>query len=90
MPALGVRDDLGVGETAHLGADRLEGLIKAGVADHALARFRDQSGEGGAVFPRVARGDQGGDGVVAERAIWSKVGQSRRAGPFRPGSSGWR
>ena len=67
MPALGVRNDLGVGESAHLAADRLEGLVEAGVADHAFPRFPDQSGEGGAVFPRVAGGDQRLDGLVAKR-----------------------
>ena len=66
MPALGVGHDLGVGEPAHLAADRLEGLVEAGVADHAFPRFRDQSGEGGAVFPRVAGGDQRLDGLVAK------------------------
>ena len=66
MPALGVGDDLGVGESAHLAADRLEGLVEARVANRAFARLRDQRGQGGAVFPRVARGDQGLDGLVAK------------------------
>src|SRR5580704_2586104 len=66
MPALGVRNNLGVGESAHLAADRLEGLIEAGVAKHALLRFTDQSGEGGAVFPIVARRDQRLDGLAAK------------------------
>ena len=47
-------------------ADRLEGLVEAGVADHAFPGFPDQSGEGGAVFPCVARGDQRFDGLVAK------------------------
>ena len=67
MPALGVGYDLGVGESAHLAADRLEGLVKAGVADRAFPRLRDQGGEGGAVFAGVALGDQGLDGLVAKR-----------------------
>ena len=66
MPPLGVRDHLGIGESAHLAADRLEGLVQAGVADQAFPRFPDQSGEGGAVFPRVAGGDQRLDGLVAK------------------------
>ena len=64
--------DLGVGEAAHLAADRLEGLVKAGVADRAFPRFPDQSGEGGAVFPRIAGGDQGLDGLVAKRRDLSR------------------
>ena len=67
MPALGVRNDLGVGESAHLRADCLEGLVEAGVADHAFPCFPDQSGEGGAVFPRVAGGDQRLDRLVTKR-----------------------
>ncbi len=58
MPALRVRRDLGVGEPAHLAANGLEGLVEAWVADRALARFADERGERGAVFARVARGDQ--------------------------------
>ena len=67
MPPLGVRDHLGIGEAAHLAADRLEGLVEAGVADRAFPRFRNQCGEGGAVFPCVAGGDQRLDGLVAKR-----------------------
>ena len=36
VPVLGMRDDLGVGEAAHLAADRLERLVETGVADRAL------------------------------------------------------
>ena len=67
MPALGVGCDLGVGESAHLAADRLEGVIKARIADCAFPRLRDQRGQGGAVFPRGAVGDQGVDDFVAKR-----------------------
>ena len=67
MPALRVGCDLGVGESAHLAADRLEGVIKARIADCAFPRLRDQSGQGGAVFPRGAVGDQGLDDFVAKR-----------------------
>ena len=38
MPALRVGDDFGVGESAHLAADRLERLVEAGIADRALMR----------------------------------------------------
>ena len=41
MPGLGVGDDLGVGEAAHLAADRLESLVEAGIADCPLRRLRD-------------------------------------------------
>ena len=67
MPTLRVGDDLGVGEAAHLAADRLEGLVKARIADRAFARLPDQGGEGGAVFRSVAPGDQGLDDFVAKR-----------------------
>ena len=67
MPPLGVGDDLGVGESAHLAADRLEGVVEAGVADRAFARLGDQGGEGGAIFASVAVGDQGLDDFVAKR-----------------------
>ena len=73
VPALGVRNDLGVGEAAHLAADRLEGFVKARIADQAFPRLRDQSGEGGAVFPRVAGGDQGLDGLVAKGRDLSRL-----------------
>src|SRR5580692_2631482 len=75
MPALGVRDDLRVGEPAHLAADRLEGLVKARIADCAFPRLTDQSGEGGAVFPCVPGGDQGLDGLVAKGRdlVWLKA-----------------
>ncbi len=66
MPALGMGYDLGVGEPAHLAANRLEGLIKTGVADRAFLRLRDQSGKGGAVFAGGAVGDQPVDDRVAK------------------------
>ena len=67
MPALRVGRDLGVGEAAHLAADRLEGLVEAGVADRAFTRFADERCEGGAVFAGVAGGDQRLDHFGAKR-----------------------
>ena len=58
--------DFGVGEAAHLAADRLEGLVKARIADRAFPRLADQGGEGGAIFPRIAGRDQGLDDCVAK------------------------
>ena len=66
MPPLRVGRDLGVGEAAHLAADRLEGVVETGIADRALPRLADQGGEGGAVFAGVALGDQGLDDFVAK------------------------
>ena len=55
MPVLRVGDDFGVGEAAHLAANRLEGLVEAGIADRALVRLGDQRGEARARIGRVAR-----------------------------------
>ena len=53
MPILGVRNDLGVGETPHLAANRFERLVKARMADCALVRVLDQLDERGAIVRRV-------------------------------------
>ena len=66
MPPLRVGRDLGVGEAAHLAADRLEGVVETGIADRAFPRLADQGGEGGAIFAGIARGDQGLDDFVAK------------------------
>ena len=68
VPALRMRDDLGVGEAPHLAADRLEGLVEAGIADRAFGRVLDEIGKRGAVVGRVAGLDQRLDHrLVAER-----------------------
>ena len=58
MPVLRMRHDLGIGEAAHLRADRLEGLVQAGIADRARMGVRDQRREPGAGLDRVAGRDQ--------------------------------
>ena len=67
MPAVSMGYDLRVGKSTHLAANRLQGVVKAGVADRTFPRLCDQSGQGGAIFPRIARGDQGFHVFVAKR-----------------------
>ena len=54
-----MRRHLLLAEAAHLGADRLQRLVEAGIADagEALA-LAEQSDETGAVLGRIALGDQ--------------------------------
>ena len=67
MPLVRVGRDLGLAEAAHLGADRLQGVVEAGVADGRRAlRGPDQGHEAGAVLGRVALVDEGFDRIGAE------------------------
>ena len=54
MPALGVGNDLGVGESAHFSADRLKSLVEAGVADRAFVCVLDQVHQRDPIIRRVA------------------------------------
>ena len=67
VPALRMRDDLGVGESPHLAADRLERLVEAGIADRAFVRVRDQIGQGGSRL----------SGVLPDLISASTTGSSR-------------
>ena len=64
MPVLRERHDLGLGEAAHFGAHRLQGLVEAGVADRAGRRLGNQGGEPGAILHGVALRDQLSDGAL--------------------------
>ena len=81
VPALRVGNDLGVGETPHFRADRLQRLVEAGIADGAVMRSRDQFDQPRAVLARVAGLDQRFDRALAhhrdDRGIRGRI---RRAG----------
>ena len=63
-----VRDDLGVGEAAHLAADRFVGLVESGVADAGCPVARpDEFHERGAGFRAVAFAREPAGGARAER-----------------------
>ena len=89
VPVLRVRDDFGVGEAAHLGADRLEGLVEAGIADRALVRLGDQRRQArarfGACCPR--RSGFRPRSVRSRGDLRARRGRNRRGGRSRPGSS---
>ena len=64
VPVLRVGDDLGVGEAAHFRADRLEGLVEAGIADRArVALRRSTLGQPRARLDACCRADQRFDGL---------------------------
>ena len=83
MPPLRVGRDLGVGEAAHLAADRLESVVEARVADRAFLAIGDEGGEGGPVLAGGAPGDQGVDGFGAKAGdVPGREAEVGKAGDF--------
>ena len=81
---MGVRFDFGDRETAHLGPDRLQGLVETRISDRSRAALAHQFHQPGTVRGRVARFDERLHGVAPEPGrVAGAQAERRQAGGFQ-------